>query len=92
MPMGQATHREFTPRDPTNRESTLNRERNNLLASFYVTLEIAEASVKLLYGEVALRLEVSVDSILALVKNGDTLVTMDEDVEDGMAVDVYLDE
>ena len=100
LPNGLRTSQNLGPHPPfpnrhftqLNRGGTLDRERNNLLASLYLTIEIPEARVQLLYGEVAVRLEVQVDSILALVKNGDTLVSIDEDVEDGMAVDVYLDE
>lgn len=78
--------------EPNKEPRDTNRERNNLLAKFYSTLELPEPNVRMLYNEVAHRLEVPVDSILALVKNGDTLVTVDEDVEDGLTVDVYLDE
>ena len=61
-------------------------------ARFYHHISLPLQQVGVLRMEVARRLGVDASSLFALVKEGDTLVEVDEDISDGLVLDVFLRE
>ena len=61
-------------------------------ARFYHHVSLPLQQVGVLRMEVARRLRVDASVVYALVKDGDTLVEFDEDISDGLVLDVFLRE